>query len=119
MLIMSALLAACSEGDDAAPPAPTLSTEAAFGKDLFTLHCAACHATSPDTVIVGPSMIGVRDRAEERVVGQSAEQYLLNSILRPGEYLVEGYEDNMPPDLAKRLSGEEMDAILAYIVTLD
>ena len=112
-------LLACSGKTDDAPPKPTLSAQAARGKDVFTLYCAACHSTSPDAVIVGPSLVGVRERAEDRVVGQSAEEYLMLSILRPDDYLVEGYEDNMPPDLAKRLTGEEMDAVLAYIVTLE
>jgi len=88
------------------------------GKMLFTTHCAACHTTVPGTVIVGPSLAGVATRAGTRVAGQDAPTYLQTSLLAPGAFIVDGFPESMPPDFGKRLSGEEFDAIVAYLLTL-
>jgi hypothetical protein len=69
-------------------------------------------------VIVGPSLAGVATRAGGRISGQDAHTYLLTSIMRPGDYLVEGYQNLMPQDLAKSLTGEELDSVIAYLMTL-
>jgi len=100
------------------PPTPTLSPLESTGKEVFNLHCATCHSTSSDTVIVGPSLSGIAARAGERVPDQDAITYLQTSILKPNAYLVEGFPDSMLPDLAKRLSGEDFDAVVAYLLTL-
>lgn len=47
-----------------------------------------------------------------------AREYLESSVNNPSGYLVEGYNDLMPPTLAKALSQEEVDAIVAYLLTL-
>lgn len=110
------LLAGCGGGPTATPS--NLSPLEQQGFQLFNLHCAPCHSTAPETVIVGPSLEGVATRAATRVEGQTTEEYLQRSILAPYEYLVDGYSETMPPDFGKRLSGEEFDAILAYLLTL-
>lgn len=89
-----------------------------MGKQVFTRDCGACHSTSPDTIIVGPSLAGVATRAETRVEGQDAYTYLLTSVMQPDAYLVEGYENLMPNNLSKQLTGEELDAVVAYLQTL-
>ena len=101
------------------PPPPTLSPQAKQGKDLFTRECASCHSLIEDTVIVGPSLHAIGERASGRVPDQDARTYLLISILAPNRYLVEGYQDLMPATLGKRLTGEEVDAIVAYLLTLE
>ena len=40
-------------------------------------------------------------------------------MLSPGAYVVPGYPDAMPPDLGKRLRGDELDAVVAYMLTFD
>jgi mono/diheme cytochrome c family protein len=112
------LLVACG-GAAAEPTAvPTLSPQAQVGKQVFSRVCGACHSTSPDTIIVGPSLAGVASRAEARVEGQDAYTYLLTSVMQPDAYLVEGYENLMPASLSKELTGEELDAVIAYLQTL-
>lgn len=111
-------LAACGGGTVDAPPAPTLSPQAQMGKQVFSRDCGACHSTSPDTIIVGPSLAGVVTRAATRVEGQDAYTYLLTSVMQPDAYLVEGYENLMPASLSKELTGEELDAVIAYLQTL-
>lgn len=121
ILLFVLFLVAC--GGDAtptstAPPTATLSPEAARGKTLFSQHCGACHSTIPDTVIVGPSLAGIAARAETRKAGQDGRTYLYTSILQPGDFLVDGYDNLMPATLGKQLTGEELDAVVAYLMTL-
>ena len=46
----------------------------------------------------GPSLAAMRDVAGERVEGLSAVEYLHQSIVDPGAFVVPGYEDIMPKD---------------------
>jgi mono/diheme cytochrome c family protein len=115
---VAGLIASCNS-PTAELPAPTLSPVEARGKEVFNLHCATCHATSPDVVIVGPSLAGVALRAGERVEGIDAKTYLQTSILKPSAYLVPGFPDSMLPELAKQLTSEEFDAVVDYLLTLE
>ena len=115
ILLLTGLLAAC--GGAAEPtPAPTLDPELARGKRVFEVNCGACHSVSPDTVLVGPSLAGIGTSAASRVDGLDARAYLYTSIMRPGDYLVDGFQDLMPSTLAKSLSGEDIDAVVAYLM---
>ncbi len=118
LILCLLLLAACGGGAEAAPPPPTLSPQAQLGKQVFSRDCGACHSTTPDTVIVGPSLAGIANKAGSRVEGQDAYTYLLTSVMQPDAYLVEGFENLMPASLSKQLTGEELDAVIAYLQTL-
>ena len=118
LILCLLLLAACGGGAEAAPPPPTLSPQAQLGKQVFSPDCGACHSTTPDTVIVGPSLAGIANKAGSRVEGQDAYTYLLTSVMQPDAYLVEGFENLMPASLSKQLTGEELDAVIAYLQTL-
>lgn len=118
LLLILMLLPACSGPAGAAVP-PTLSSEAALGQEVFTRECGSCHSTMPDTIIVGPSLAGIARQAGSRVPGQDAPTYLLNAIINPGDYLVEGFQDLMPANFGKKLTGEEIDAVIAYLMTLE
>ncbi len=110
------LLVGC--GGEEAEPTATLDPVAAAGELVFRTQCGSCHATNPDTVIVGPSLAGVATRAETRIPGQDARSYILNSIMRPDDFLVEGFENLMPNNFGRKLTGEEIDAVIAYLMTL-
>lgn len=112
------LLAACG-GDAESAPTATTDPQVAEGERLFSRHCASCHATEPETVIVGPSLGGIAGRADTRIDGLAAREYIELSILRPDAYLVEGFEDVMPANLGKRLTGDELDALVGYLLTLE
>lgn len=62
---------------------------------------------------------GVASRAHERVPGQDAHTYLLTSIMRPTAFVVAGYDTLMPETFGKTLSGEEIDSVVAYLMTLE
>lgn len=113
-LVVAALLAACAGGG----PAANLTDQEARGQRLFQANCASCHATSPDTVIVGPSLAGIVDRAGTRVAGQDASDYIKTSILDPGAYVNAGFDNLMPKTFGRMFNNEEMEALIAYLLTL-
>lgn len=111
----------CSQAENTptAVPAPLLSPQEAQGQKVFSQNCGACHSTIPDTVIVGPSLAGISERAESRVNGQDGRTYIYTAILQPGDFLVDGYDNLMPATFGKQLTGEDLDAVVAYLMTLE
>jgi mono/diheme cytochrome c family protein len=116
-LILFISLAACSVATPV-PPTPTPSALVLQGQKVFTARCATCHALVPDTIIIGPSLYGIATLAETRVEGQSADEYILLSILRPGDYIVEGFNNVMITNFSKELTNEDMNALVAFMMTL-
>ncbi len=116
LLGLALALAACGGEDTAVVPEPTLDPELAAGQKVFVAHCGACHSTEPDSIIVGPSLAGIAEVGATRVDGLDARAYVFNSIMQPSDYLVEGFTDAMPQDLAKKLTGEELDSVVAYVL---
>jgi mono/diheme cytochrome c family protein len=110
------LVSACSQpdGSQTDPPGDLV----AEGEHVFNQQCTSCHAKDADTVIVGPALGKIGAQAGLRVQGQDARQYIEIAILQPGEYTVEGYPNVMPPDYDKRLSDQEIDALVAYLLSL-
>ena len=124
LLLASALLllalAACGGGADnsaaAAKAGETLFAQPIIGTQPG---CGTCHSLTPDEVVVGPSLAGVASRAGSRVDGLSAEDYIRQSILEPNEYLVDGFEPNVMVQVWEdELSSEQVDQLIAYLMTL-
>ncbi len=113
ILCAATLLAACS-----AEPTPTLTPFEQLGQSVYTLRCAQCHVLAPDTIVIGPSLAGIATRAGSRVPGYDAQAYIETSILSPKVFLVEGFPDTMPTNFGKELTGEEFDAVVAFLMTL-
>lgn len=121
-------LVACGGNEDNASGEPEPVGDAANGEMLFAQPligvnnapgCITCHSLQPDVTIVGPSQAGVGARAETRVPGQTAEQYLRNSILHPDEFLVEGFAPGlMYQNYDTDLATETVDDLVAYMLTL-
>jgi len=111
------ILTACSATSESSAT-PTLDATQQQGQDVFKLRCAQCHALTPDTVVIGPSLAGIATRAANRIEGYSAEEYLEISILAPKDYLVEGFMDTMPTNFGKDLTSDELSAVVAYLMTL-
>ncbi len=124
-LCMGLLLLACQPSANvpdpaASPDAP--SPLAARGQALFgraPANCATCHALEPGVQLVGPSLAGVATRADARVSGLSAQQYLELSIMKPDAYLVDGYPNAMPPTIAKQITNDQLHELVAYLLTLE
>ncbi len=103
------------------PPAdPVLRGEATIQEYA----CAGCHVLDPLgwAGITGPSLNGLADRAGERVAGQTAEEYIANSLWNPGVYLTPGYQNLMPvhgpnePGI-NQMTPEQLYSIVAYLCT--
>ena len=63
-------------------------------------------------------MLGIAERAGERIPGMSAEDYLRQSIVSPGAHYVEGFTSkHMPMDYADRLSEQDINDIVAFLLT--
>jgi mono/diheme cytochrome c family protein len=115
ILFSAIALAACS---GVGGSSPTLTPDEQEGQAVYTLRCAQCHALTPDTVVIGPSLAGIATRAASRVPGYDTQTYLETSILIPEEYLVEGFANTMPTNFGKELTSEEFAALVAYLMTL-
>jgi len=111
------VLCACSS-EPMATPTPTLDAIQQQGRSVFNLRCAQCHALTADTVIIGPSIVGVATRAETRIPGYDAQTYIEMSILTPGDYIVDGFTNTMPTNFGKELTSEELSAVVSYLMTL-
>ena len=118
LFLTAALVVSACSGSSAPAPTPTPDPFILQGQAVFNARCATCHALVPDTIIIGPSLYGIATRAETRVEGQSAEEYITMSVLRPGDYVVEGFNNVMITNLAKELTSEELNALVAFLLTL-
>jgi mono/diheme cytochrome c family protein len=118
LLTLAAIfMAACSAPADQPPAPPTLDAQQQLGQSVFNLRCAQCHATVENTVVIGPSLYGIANRAATRVEGYDAEAYIERSILLPNDYLVDEYTPTMPTNFGKELTSEELSAVVAYLMT--
>jgi cytochrome c551/c552 len=117
LLIVCLFLVACGNSAESLPPTPTPTAQIRAGITVFKRECASCHALVADTVKVGPSLHNIATRAATRIDNTSAEAYILQSIMNPTAYTVAGFDSAMPLDLSKKLTGEEIDAVVAYLMT--
>ncbi len=99
-------------------PDENLEQVEARGKNLFAQYCAACHDFQGDAIIVGPSLSQIATIAETRVSGKDAKTYIEESFLYPDVFIVEGFDDLMPATFSNLLAQEEIDSLMAYLLTL-
>lgn len=116
---------AVSGTETAEAPEPTdgpRAPEILFGNPPTGMACVACHNLElPEDAnnrgIVGPNMGNLADHAGARVPGEDAATYVHNSIVTPGAHLVQGYPAGvMPQDFATRMTAEEIDAMVAWLL---
>jgi len=118
------LLTACGGGNTPT----TLTGDATRGEALFQQTtigannapgCVTCHSLEAGVTLVGPSQANVGTRAATAVEGQSAEQYLHESIVNPDAHVADGFTAGvMYPNYAKDLSEQEVADLVAYLLTL-
>ena len=88
--------------------------------------CVTCHSLEPGEVIVGPSLAGIGTRAAERIRdpnytgnARSPEMYLMESIVHPDVYVVEGFPAGvMYQEYARVLYMRQIHDLVAYLMTL-
>jgi mono/diheme cytochrome c family protein len=111
-IALAVLVLAC------APEAPA-SEPGARGRQVYrALGCANCHEPNLLGQRLGPPLEHIGTVAATRRPGLSPEEYLRQSILDPGAYVVPGYKDSMPRDLGRDLSPTDLDALVAYLLSL-
>ena len=82
--------------------------------------CANCHSPTSEEKLVGPGLLNIKSRAVTRVEGQSAAEYIYNSIVNPREVAVEDYDPELMPDnWAALYTNLEIFDIVAYLLTLE
>jgi len=98
----------------------TWDTPEEQGEYLFTSYgCSSCHSIDEEqSKITGPGLWEVYERADSKVEGLSAEEYLEQSIKYPSEYVVEGYPEGVMPVIFENLPPEEIKSLIAYLKTL-
>ena len=83
------------------------------GFALYIEECAVCHGAETG---IGPSLGDVRDLAAGRVPGMSAEAYLYESIVDPGAFVVEDYQDIMPVKYATELNEQQIADLVTFML---
>ncbi len=86
------------------------------GRRLYgSIGCSGCHSLGSDR-IVGPGFKGVGDRAKSRRPGLSADEYIVESIVDPRAFIVEGFPRQMPA--FDELSTQQIADLLAFLKTV-
>lgn len=119
--ILLLLLVGCSnseKGSFSALPAGDANNGEILYTDMINgaPACSTCHALD-DTALTGPSFNGYSAIAATRNEGQSAEEYTYNAIVRPADYLVDGYANLMYSEYQTRLSDQNLADLIAYLLT--
>jgi len=107
------------------PPAAG-SSDAERGHEIFTHGkndappCSTCHriASGGYGFSLGPNLVGIAERAGTRVEGLAAQDYIRQSILNPHAFVVPGYRDIMYPDFGKHLTDQDVNDLIAFLLTL-
>jgi cytochrome c len=81
--------------------------------------CSSCHDVASGVTIVGPSQKGIATRAGTRKPGMSAHDYLYESITKPNAFIVPNFQAGlMPQNFAQILSPQQIEDVIAYLMTL-
>ncbi len=82
--------------------------------------CTDCHrngASAPDTVGTF-TRVSTERLTLPQFAGYSVEQYLIESITRPGDYVVDGYSSGlMPNNFGTRMTDQQLADIVSYLMT--
>ena len=91
------------------------------GEEIFHTKgsCEICHRIGQKGTRA-PDLAGIGARAGKTKPGMSAKQYILESLLQPGAYVVEGYPNIMPQvdKLPIGLNRSEVWALVAFLESL-
>ncbi|ADD67781.1 cytochrome c oxidase, subunit II [Denitrovibrio acetiphilus DSM 12809] len=83
--------------------------------------CTGCHSTD-GSILVGPSFKNMIDRNltavkdGKKVQLKADARYIISSITHPSEYIVDGFDESMPP--YDYLDDEQIKALIEYFNTL-
>jgi cytochrome c553 len=131
-VVMAVVLAGCGNGD-ASTTTVTASQTVAVGDPeqgrqiwedgggvLKGGGCSGCHSVDGSEQLDNrraPTFQGISGLAGNRVPGLSSEEYLRESIVDPAAYIVVGYSDFMLKGFRFLLSEEDIDNLVAFLLT--
>jgi nitric oxide reductase subunit C len=139
LIILILTLAACGGG--AAKPAGSEGQPAAAtggnvdtGKKLFnepvlksagSPGCVTCHSLEKGKTLVGPSLAGIAteaaadvQKADYKGTAKSGEEFLKESIVSPDVAITQGFQPGVMPKTYTKLSAQEVNDLVAYLMTL-
>ena len=99
----------------AAAPAGPQPPQALF----VSMGCAGCHAIDPNSTatMTGPNLGLLSEVAATRKPDLNAVDYIHESIVNPGAFVVEGFQSGlMPPNFAERMSDEEINSLIDWLL---
>lgn len=138
ILLMTACNSTAPSNDSVATEEPTseleesetiaLDTPESRGQALFVqtiteigFACASCHYLT-EARLIGPGLGNLTTRIETYDLELTAEEYVLESIIHPQDFIVEGspeYPANvMPMTYSDVFTEEQLDDLIAYILSL-
>jgi cytochrome c2 len=137
VIVAMLVLTACGGGSQPAPSAsqPAASSgNADSGKKLFNEPvitsagapgCATCHSLEKGKTLVGPSLAGIAADAENTVKeagykgkAKTGAEWLRESILDPNVDVPDGFKPDIMPKTFTKLNAQELDDLVAYLLTL-
>ncbi len=94
----------------------------AAGEELYAGAggCTACHGLgtrAPNLLTDAGGQGAIGARCGQRVEGESCKEYLYQSMIDPGAFVVEGFQPIMP-DIRRTLSEVQIWALIAYLQSL-
>lgn len=96
---------------------PLTTVDLNRGARLFDQRCASCHTLDRDqSSPYGPNLGDIGATAASRVPSQSAEEYLLQSIVNPRVFQSPGQPGVMPADISEGLDPTELTSLVGFLV---
>lgn len=94
-----------------------VSGEALYDKEFGCTDCHRGGASAPDTIGTFARIQNER-LTEPGFEGYTVAQYIVESVTRPGDYVVEGYSSGlMPVNFGLRMTDQQLADIVAFLVT--
>jgi mono/diheme cytochrome c family protein len=108
--------------EELATPTPSveeLEDPVARGRRVYLDNgCGGCHTIEGLSAgNVGPNLTEIGSVAETRIEGVSADDYLVESILFPNAYIVEGYPENvMLQTFGENLTDQQLEDLITFLL---
>lgn len=113
-----------AEGEAAAAATPEPTGPQPPEVLFVSMGCIGCHninepQTDQSRGVIAPNLGNLPEVAGSIVPGQDAQTYVHTSIVNPNAYTVEGYNPVMPANFTERMSEEEINALVEWLLNPD